>query len=60
MPDLSRPDKNLNRFPISLTIPLISLNLGKYSIDLFLLDFGNPIISDDTQGLSSDRPGFVP
>ena len=43
-----------NHFPTSPTIPLISLSLGKYSIDRSMLNLGNPIISDDTDGLPED------
>jgi len=48
-----------NHFPTSPTIPLISPNLGKYSIDLFMLNLGNPMTSDDTHGLSEDPSKLV-
>ncbi|KAF9643398.1 hypothetical protein BDM02DRAFT_1505189 [Thelephora ganbajun] len=48
-----------NHFPTSPTIPLISLNLGKCSIDLFMLNPGNLMISDDTEGLSEDPSRFA-
>ena len=48
-----------NHFPTSPTISLISLNLGKYSIVLFILNLGNPITSDEADGPSDDPFRFV-